>query len=237
MSSSPNYPAPGRTNHEIPEILPLSLVSPTPVTFPTSFMNSCLFCVYSLRMKRLLILLWITVSACQQDRSGEELDLLSRLKSSSDLATVEVVFSKVVKGSKTSTFLGIPTGYSDFLAETEAIATAGIDLSLVRIGMIDWETGSISLILPPPKMISIEIPAESFRVNEEYTKDHYLSELESEDMDAFYRQAEREVRAEVSRMNLEQMARKKTETFLTGFLAKTGFGQVNFTYQSPSSDS
>lgn len=188
-------------------------------------------------MKRLLLPLLILLSACQQDRTGDELELVSRLKSSSDLATVEVVFSKVVKGSKTSTFLGIPTGYSDFLAETEARAKAGIDLSQVRIGEIDWETGSISLILPPPKMISIEIPAESFRVNEEYTKDHYLSELESEDMDAFYRQAEREVRAEVQRMNLEQMAREKTETFLSGFLSKTGFSQVSFQYQSPSTDS
>lgn len=188
-------------------------------------------------MKPFFLIILLFLSSCAVDRTEQERELVSRLQSSSDLATVEVVFSKVVKGSKTSTFLGIPTGYSDFLAETEAHAKAGIDLSKVQVPLIDWETGAITLTLPPPHIISIDIPAESFQVNEEYTKDNYFSTLESEDMDAFYRQAEREVRAEVKRMNLEATAREKTEKFLEEFLSKAGFSTVTFQYADSDTDS
>lgn len=188
-------------------------------------------------MKPFFLLFLLFLCSCSVDHTEQERELVSRLRSSSDLATVEMVFSKVVKGSKTSTFLGIPTGYSDFLAETEARAKAGIDLSKVQVPIIDWEAGSITLTLPPPHIISIDIPAESFKVNEEYTQDSYFSTLESKDMDAFYRQAEREVRAEVKRMNLEATAKKKTEKFLEEFLSKAGFSKVNFQYAAPASDS
>lgn len=187
-------------------------------------------------MKYVPLALLILMLACTPDRSAEQAELVSRLRASSDLATVEMVFTKVVRGSKTSTFLGIPTGTSDFLAETEAHVKAGIDLSKVEVGAVDWETGEIQLILPPPHIISIDIPAESFRVNEEITQNHYWSELSSEDMDAFYQQAEREVRLEVKRLNPEQMARDKTEAFLEQLLLKRGFQAIQFSYQSSSDE-
>ncbi|MDP5169426.1 MAG: DUF4230 domain-containing protein [Bacteroidia bacterium] len=189
-------------------------------------------------MKYLLTgILFSLLFGCKPDYSAQEQELVSRLQASSQLATVEMVFTKVVRGTKSSTFYGIPTGHSDFLAETEAHAKAGIDLSKVSVGLIDWETGSIELVLPPPAIISLDIPAESFQVNEEVTKDYYFSELSSEDMDNFYRKAENEVRAELRRMNLEETARQKTESFLRAFLAKSGFKSITFRYQVPPSDS
>ncbi len=191
----------------------------------------------SFLMKYLAFLSVFCLFACTPDNTEQERELVSRLRSSSDLATVEMIFSKVVKGKKTSTFLGFETGYSDFLAETEAHAKAGIDLSQVQVHRVDWEAGSIQILLPPPRIISLEIPAESFRINEEYTRDHYFSELTGEDMDNFYRQAEVEVRQEVGRMNLEAMVKEKTELFLRQFLSNAGFFNVTFSYQDVSGES
>ncbi len=177
---------------------------------------------------------------CSSQKPEQDIELMSRLQASSELATVQMVFTKVVKGKKDNVILGIPMGYSEFLAETEAHVKAGIDLSMVRALEIDWQAGKIRLLLPPPKMISLTIPPESIRVNEEFTKDFYLSKyygmLGSEDMDLFFRNAETELRAELKRMNLEDLVRKKTEAFLHNFLEKAGFVEVSFEYSSNGSD-
>ena len=177
---------------------------------------------------RMVMLLALLPLACGPREDNREQELVSRLQASSELATVEMVFSKVVKGKKTSTILGIPTGTSDFLAETEARVKAGIDLSKVQVESIDWENNSIALRLPPPAIISLSIPAEAVKVNEEATQNFLFSSLSSEDMDQFYRQADSELRQEVARMNLEGLVQEKTEKFLRSFLRQAGFEQITF---------
>lgn len=177
-----------------------------------------------------LIVLLMLLFGCGPDRAAQERELLSRLQRSSDLATTEMVFSKVIKGTKTTRLLGFTTGTSDFLAEAEARAKAGVDLSQVQVEAIDWEQQSIRLRLPPPKIISFSIPAESIRINEEYTRNHYFSELEAEDMDQFMKQAEVEMRAALNNQDLIGQTREKTERFLREFLAKAGFSDISLTF-------
>ncbi len=185
---------------------------------------------------RMVLLLAMLALACGPREDNREQELVSRLQSSSELATVEMVFSKVVRGKKTSTILGIPTGTSDFLAETEARVKAGIDLSKVQVESLDWDKKTVILRLPPPSIISLSIPAEAMKVNEEATQNNYFSSLSSEDMDQFYRQADAELRQEVARMNLEGLVKEKTEGFLRRFLQEAGFAQISFQYGKPNSE-
>ncbi|MCU0404387.1 MAG: DUF4230 domain-containing protein, partial [Chitinophagaceae bacterium] len=88
--------------------------------------------------------------------------IVTALQQMQDLATVEYSLSKVVKASDDQTWYKI--GDRKILITCEATVKAGIDFSQIDTRYVSISGKSISIQLPPPKIISISIPPDKIEV-------------------------------------------------------------------------
>ena len=162
--------------------------------------------------------------------------LMYKLQGASQLATVEYVLNKVVKGKKESTFFGFPIGESDFLAETEVRVKAGIDLNKLRPEDVQIQDKEVYIRLPKVEILNFSYPAEKLKVNEEFTRNSYFSELTADDIDKFMQEADMAIRKDIQWLGIEKAAEEKTRKFIIRFLQQAGYGPVHITFEEQSRD-
>jgi hypothetical protein len=177
--------------------------------------------------KILLLLFFLT--ACSQKEAGEKQPDILSLKEMSDLATVEYTVTKVIKANDNKTWFKI--GDRKILMSCEAHIKAGIDMNTLNKNSFTISEKSISVRLPAPKVISISLPPEGIKTEYEEVG-VFRDKFKTTDRDALAVQAEQQIRNNIERLGILEQAKVNTSLFVTNFLKRLGYENININYGS-----
>lgn len=172
----------------------------------------------------ILLLLVVSISSCRRTEPDRAM-VISKLKNSAKLATVEYVVTKVISTKDNNWFA--KDAY--FFAETEATIKAGIDLDKLKDDDIKIDGTKISVLLPPIEIINFSYPSEGFRVIEKYSDEAAIFKWNSINVgtkDDLYRQGEADIRQNIKDLGIINTAQKNTRLLLTKILSLTGFEEI-----------
>jgi hypothetical protein len=168
-----------------------------------------------------LLCCWLA-AACGKSKLAKEQAILA-LRDMSDLVTAEYVVTKIIKASDDQTWY--KAGDRKILMSCRASILAGVDLSAIEASNISLEGKSVTLRLPPAKLIAVNLPPENIVV--EYQEiDFFRSPFKAGERDALAAQAESQIRAGAAAMGILQTAEANAKQFLTGFLQRLGYEQI-----------
>ncbi len=151
--------------------------------------------------------------------------VISNLKNSSKLATVEYVVSKIISAKDDNWFA--KDAY--FFAETEAAIKIGVDMEKLKEEDISIQGKRISIKLPPVEIINFSYPAEGFKVIERYSENNAILKWNSigvKQKDELYRQGEIDIRNNIKNLGIIETAQKNARTLLTKVLQLSGFQEI-----------
>lgn len=179
-------------------------------------------------------LITLALLSCQPE--NPQSTIVSRIKEASKLSTVEYVITKVVVGSQEKKFLQVvKLKNSVFLAQTEATLKLGVDLSKLTPDDVEFlEPNGISITLPAVEVLNFSYPAEKFEVDENYSQDTWYNQFTPENIDAFYEDAEVDIRRKVNYLPLRGTAESKTRLFVTGLLRQAGYDNIYIQFDTTS---
>src|ERR1700712_5151801 len=100
--------------------------------------------------------------SCAKDKTSSLAETITTLQQMQDLATVEYTVSKVVKANDDQTWYKF--GDRKILITCEADIKAGIDLKDLTEKNITLNDKKITIILPAPKVLSVNIAPENINV-------------------------------------------------------------------------
>ena len=175
-------------------------------------------------IKKLLLILLI-FSGCSKKQQKNE--ILSSLREMSDLATVEYTVTKIIKANDNKTWFKI--GERKILMSCEAHIKAGVDLSRISRKDITINKKDILLRLPPPKVISLSIPAESIKV--EFQKiSLFRDPFKTAERDQLAAQAEKHISDSIDSLGILQQAKINTSLFINNLLMRLGYENISISY-------
>jgi hypothetical protein len=178
---------------------------------------------------KVLIILLLLLTSCAKKEENKP-DIFS-LKEMSDLATVEYTVTKIIKANDNKTWFKI--GDRKILMSCEAHIKAGIDLSNLTQDNFAINGKSITVKLPPPKVISLSIPAE--KIKSEYEDvGIFRDKFTSSDRNALAIQAETQIKNSIDSLGILQQAKVNTSLFVSNFLKSLGYENINITYSNTS---
>jgi hypothetical protein len=177
----------------------------------------------------LLFLLIITLLCCRSSTPAPS-GIVAAMQQMQDLATVEYTLTKVVKASDDQTWYKF--GDRKILITCEAKVKAGIDFSAMDTRYISKNGKSISIQMPPAKIISINIPPE--KINVAYQEvGFFRTNFNVAEQNALMKQAEKQIVAKSTQLGILEEAKKNTRTWLIGYLTKLGFEEIDLQFDSP----
>lgn len=183
-------------------------------------------------MRTLFILLMITTIAlcgCGSKRLPNPAETVATLQEIQELATVEYTISKVVKASDNQTWYKI--GDRKILITCEATVKAGINMKGITEKNIVTSGKTIRIQLPPPKVLSVNLPPEGIQVAFEEVS-FFRKEFTSAERDDLLKQAEEQIRNSGSELGILAQAKTNTQLFLSKFLLQLGFEKVEISFDT-----
>jgi len=176
-----------------------------------------------------VLLLTIILFISCGDKGPNRAKVVSKLKGSAKLATVEYIVTKVIS-AENKVLLGKNTY---FFAETEAHIKAGIDLDKLTEDDIKIVGTKITIKLPAIEIINFSYPADAFKVVDSYTYSAPLfwwRNFDIEKRDELYRQGETDIRDNIKYLGIVESARKNTIMFLKPVLESSGFEEIYISF-------
>lgn len=159
---------------------------------------------------------------CSKSPAEQKQSILA-LREMSDLVTVEYVVTKIIKANDNQTWY--KAGDRKILMSCRASIKAGIDLSAIQADNINLTNKSITLQIPPAKIIALDMPAENIVV--EYQDiDLFRSPFKAGERDALAAQAEAQIRSGTEAMGILQSAEANAKQVLTDFLKRLGYTDI-----------
>src|ERR1035437_5403221 len=174
--------------------------------------------------KILLILLFAPGCSKRQDAQKE---ILFSLREMSDLATVEYTVTKIIKANDNKTWFKI--GERKILMSCEAHIKAGVDMSSITKKDFTINDKDITLQLPPPKVISLSIPAETIKV-EFQDISLFRDPFKTAERDQLAAQAETQIRNSIDSLGILQQAKINTSLFVNNLLVRLGYQNITISY-------
>ena len=150
---------------------------------------------------------------------------LHELSAAGELVTCEYTVSKVIKADD---MVPWKIGERKILFCCNAYLKAGIDMAAYNPSktVIDPEHRSIILVLPPPKVLSVNIPAEEVR--QVYSHVTGLrADFSAEERGRLLRQGEEAIRLDVPQLGIIPDARRNAVAFFESFLHRLGYEDIN----------
>ncbi|GAO41080.1 DUF4230 domain-containing protein [Flavihumibacter petaseus] len=179
----------------------------------------------------LLLLVMVTgLISCRQEEPP--LQKVLEVRNLSDLATTEYHITKIVKASDDKTWYKL--GDRKILMSVEAVLKAGIDLSKLQPEDVIIDGKNITLNLPAPKLISLNLPPSGIKV--EYQEIGALRDpFDNAARDALLAQAEKQIRRDIAATGIFTETENNTRTLITGFLQHAGYNNITirFSPQTP----
>jgi hypothetical protein len=175
-------------------------------------MNKNIFC---------LAILMLLV-ACSE-KKAEPRQMVFALQQIGTLATAEYWITRIVKADDDETWYKI--GNRKILITCSASVKAGIDFSRLQPQHIDQQQPKIYVKLPPPQLISLNIPPESIRVV--YSDvGVFRDPFTTGEINAIMRTAESQIQKQLAGLDINTTARTNATAFLTRFLRTAGFTEI-----------
>jgi hypothetical protein len=156
--------------------------------------------------------------------------ILVALQQMQDLATAEYTITKVVKASDNKTWFKI--GDRKILITCEATVKAGIDFAAMDTRYVSKKGKTISLQLPPPKIISVSIPPEKIRVAYQEIG-FFRNNFSTAEQNSLLQQAEKQIVAKANTLGILEDAKNNTRTWLISYLSALGFEEIDIQFEGP----
>ena len=180
-------------------------------------------------MKKYLLLIFFgfMLTACGGKKLPPPADTVAVLKEMEELATVEYTITKVVKANDNKTWFKM--GDRKILITCEAIVKAGIDLKQLTEKDISRSGKAITLHLPPPKILSVNLPPENIQVAFEKVS-MFRDPFSGKERDELMAQAEQQIQNSGAELGIIEQAKVNTQLLLSRVLIQLGFEKVILTY-------
>ncbi len=177
-------------------------------------------------MQKILLLILLIASACNKSQPDQNKILFS-LKEMSDLATVEYTVTKIIKANDDKTWYKL--GERKILMSCEAHIKAGIDMSSITQKNFSIDGKNVQVRLPPPKVISFSIPAETIKV--EYQDiSLFRDPFKAAERDQLATQAGTQIKNSIDSLGILEQAKINTSLFINNLLVRLGYQNINITY-------
>lgn len=171
----------------------------------------------------LSILVLFILSSCNNRRAL----VVGKIQKASKLATAEFKVDKLVYGVKNKRILWVfKLNEAQFLAKSQAVIKAGINLEKIQQEDIKISGNSISIKLPPVEVINFSYPAESFQKVDILSNDAFSTKINLEDQEKFFRDAEIDIRNSLKYMGIVETTREKTRIMLEAMLQNLGYKEI-----------
>lgn len=174
-------------------------------------------------------MLLLAASCGGSHRSTEE--TLRELSAAGELVTCEYTVSKVIKADD---MVPWKIGERKILFCCNAYLKAGVDMSAYNPDktVIDPERKSIILVLPAPKVLSVNIPVEEIR--QVYSHVTGLrADFSAEERGRLLKQGEEAILLDVPKMGIIRDARENATAFFESLLRSLGYEDVNIYFDLP----
>ena len=179
--------------------------------------------------KVLLLVLVIAFGCAKKPAEDKKPDVFS-LREMSDLATVEYTITKIIKASDDKTWFKV--GDRKILMSCEATIKAGVDMSGIMKENFSTNGKAIHLRLPPPKIISINIPAE--KIKTEYQEvSVFRDPYKTGERDNLAAQAEAQIARSIPQLGILDQAKANTTLFVHQFLRQIGYDNITISFDAP----
>ncbi|MES2777671.1 MAG: DUF4230 domain-containing protein [Bacteroidota bacterium] len=169
----------------------------------------------------------LLLASCGGKRLPSPAETMATLQELQELATVEYTITKVVKANDNQTWYKF--GDRKILITAEATVKGGIDLSALTEKNIIVDGKKISIQLPQPKILSVNLPPQNIKVAFQDV-DLFRSQFTSGERDALLAQAEQQIRNSGNELGILEQAKTNTQLFFSNFLIQLGFEEVKLSY-------
>ena len=178
-------------------------------------------------MKRyVIIVLFIAVQfvSCRKPDGGL---VVSKIQKASKLATAEFTLNKAVVATKGKTILWmIELNEAIFVANTQAIIKAGIDLEKLKKNDVEINGKSIRIALPYVEILNFSYPIDKVVIDESITEDAFMNKYSIKDYDNILEDAELKIREVIPYLGIEDATKQKTRALLETLLRSLGYTEI-----------
>ncbi len=183
-------------------------------------------------MRLAIVSIFFFFTACTK-RSETPIDTVAMLREIDELATTEYTITKVVKATDNKTWF--KPGERKILITTEATVKAGIDMKGITEKDISRSGKTITIHLPPPRILSVNIPPEKIKVAFEKVS-MFRDPFTSKERNDLMIQAENQIRNSGTELGIIDQAKINTRLLLSRVLMQAGFEKVILTYDKTAQD-
>jgi hypothetical protein len=169
------------------------------------------------------VLVILILVSCHDDRGF----VVGKIKKASKLATTEFTIDKVVFGVKRKKLLWVvKLNEAKFVAHSQAIIKAGINLEKLKPEDVKIDGKSISVTLPNVEIINFSYPAESFQMDTLISGNAFLNNISLADQEQFFQDAETDIRNSLKYMDIVKTTENKTRLLLETMLETIGYKEI-----------
>lgn len=181
-----------------------------------------------LTKNRGILALCMVLCSCRQEE--KQLDHVMALQQMNELATVEYVVTKIIRADDNKTWYKL--GDRKILMNCKATLTAGIDLASITPQQVSITDKTIRLSLPHARLISVNIKPEDISVAYE-TIDLFRQPFSAQERNTLAVQAETQLKSSVAELGIIQTAEANASLFVSNFLKRLGYEQINISFDQP----
>jgi hypothetical protein len=186
------------------------------------------WCLLQIRDKKHFYF-WILVllSGCAAKKENHPPVVFS-LQQIGRLATAEYLVTRLVKAEDNQTWYKI--GNRKILISCTASVKAGIDFTKLEVQQVRQDEKRVSVQLPPPQILYLNIPPESIKVA--YTDvSLFRDPFTTAEVNNIMKTAERQIQQQIAALHILETARSNASAFVTHFLTTAGFNEVYVSFQ------
>jgi hypothetical protein len=184
-----------------------------------------------MRIPVFIVLLCFSLAAikCSSKKEPSKMQQVLGLEKMSDLATAEYVVTKIIKANDNQTWYKI--GDRKILMSCKASLAAGIDLSKLSEKDIHISGDNISITFPHAKLLYINIKPEDIKTVYQDVS-FFRNNFSAQEKDELAAQAEKQIKSSVGSLGILVTAETNATIFMSDFLQKEGFKNININFSS-----
>ncbi|MFY0627595.1 MAG: DUF4230 domain-containing protein [Reichenbachiella sp.] len=176
-----------------------------------------------MRWTIILIVSLLLFNSCSEKRGL----VVGKIQKAAKLSTTEFTVDKLVWGVKDKRVLWvIKLNQAQFLAQSQAIIKAGVDLERIEEGDIEIENDKINITLPHVEVLNFSYPSESFKKVDILTRNAFSTNINLRDQEKFFQDAETDIRNSLEHMGIVETTQRKTRTMMEALLRNLGYKEI-----------
>ncbi len=167
-------------------------------------------------------------SGCQKNKRHL---VISKIQSTAKLATTETIIDKVVIGQKEKRIGGlVKISNAEFVAYSQAIVKAGIDLQKIKRDDVKIDGNIIELDLPAVEVLDFAYPFDHYEIDTILSDNDIFNKIDVIDQEEFFRQAEIDIREHLQYMGIIEQTQENTRKLLESMLKNLGYQEIYISF-------